>query len=84
MPQFCLPDGVVEVEAGSPQAAHLEPLFFSFALTDGDGSRSFASCALFYEPRACKPCAWPNGRRATPMVCIARSVLGPHECWCGV
>lgn len=59
--QFCLPDGVAEKSRESA-AAH-DPAFYSFALTDADGSRSFASCAMFYEPRpnktgACATCLY--------------------------
>ena len=48
----------MKIRTASDDAAALRPRLFSFALTDADGARSFASCAMFFERRACDPGMW--------------------------
>jgi hypothetical protein len=45
---FCLPAGVIAKRSGEKDADKIK--FFSFVLTNMDGSRSFGTCVAWYEP----------------------------------
>ncbi len=45
---FCLPAGVIAKRTGDKDADKIK--FFSFVLTNMDGSRSFGTCVSWYEP----------------------------------
>jgi len=45
---FCLPAGVIPKRDGDDGADQIQ--FFSFVLTNIDGSRSFGTCVSWYEP----------------------------------
>ncbi|KAK9811344.1 hypothetical protein WJX72_002179 [[Myrmecia] bisecta] len=75
LPMCCLPAGVSIIPANSPpNAAHdLRPLCYPIVLTEGNGTKMYASCLAFYDPVPGELCAqYPAlaGARATKCICL--------------
>lgn len=49
--------------------------YFSFAITDSDGSRSYATCLQLYQPRRCKPGVWLGLSTQRPRSAHCRSMF---------
>ena len=63
---FCLPAGVIPKKEEDQSADKIS--FFSFVLTNIDGSRSFGTCVSWYEPLE----KYPGEARATFLLAFAR------------